>query len=81
MLPIHIESLSCVLRLNWIRIHPDTNMVVSPGTCLVIEPLPYWNRRTSQLILFGSSVGFYKVLDKHGRIVLHFPFVSFVLSL
>ena len=81
MLPIHIESLSFVLQLNWIRIHQDTNIVVSPGICLVIGPLPYWNRRTSRLLLFGSSVGFYKVLDKHGRIVLHFPFVSFVLSL
>ena len=82
MLPIHIESLSCVLRLNWIRIHhQDADMVVSPGICLVIEPLPYWNRRTSRLLLFGSSVGFCKVLDKHGRIVLHFLFVSFVLSL
>ena len=81
MLPIHIESLSFVLQLNWIRINQDTNIVVSPGICLVIWPLPYWNRRTSRLLLFGSSVGFYKVLDKHGRIVLHFPFVSFVLSL
>ena len=81
MLPIHIESLSFVLQLNWIRIHQDTNIVVSPGICLVIGPLPYWNRRTSRLLLFGSSVGFYKVLDKHGRIVLHFLFVSFVVSL
>ena len=45
--------------VNWIGIFLPyiISLAVSPGFCLVLEPFPYWNRRTGQLLLFGSSTG------------------------
>ena len=45
--------------MNWtgICLGHIISLAVSPGFCLVLEPFPHWNRRTGQLLLFGSSMG------------------------
>ena len=68
----HRELILYYVCVNWIGICLlyIISLVVSPGFCSVLGPFLYQNRRTGQLLLFGSSTGLAYIQARHLRIAM-----------